>query len=43
MPWNLVAIIFVVLGLAAGGVVLVLRHTRKTSYRDYLRRKYYNL
>jgi uncharacterized membrane protein YgcG len=42
-PWNLLAIILLVLGIIAGVAVLIIRRNRAINYNDYLREKYYNL
>jgi|GEM_PF-4705315 len=43
VPWNLVVIILVVLGVMGGVAVIILRRRQKLNYDEYLRTKYYNL
>ena len=43
IPWNLVAVSMLVLGIIAGVAVLIARRQRKTGYNEYLRKKYYNI
>ena len=42
-PWNTLAIVLVVLGIAAALAVLILRKQRTVQYHDYIRRKYYEI
>jgi hypothetical protein len=43
IPLDAVAIALLVLGVAGGVTVLVLRRKQRTNYDEYLRSKYYNL
>ena len=42
-PWQLVASVLVIVGIVAGVGATILLRQRQVSYRDYLRRKYYEI